>query len=278
MNGQRDSLPVWHPSHPIPSQLTEIRMALDQMFLKAANFESARQSIEATLNGDITTKRILTILKGLHTHSSVIPDLPGDNGDHDARYVLKRFLAAFISEGYVNLLSTVWDDVQFSISNAKVPAANYPSWEAFTANTNAYAFDVDEYIDLQENELPHAWKENTVVYPHLHIAIKSENTSGAAAYAKFTVYLTIANKTGVFSETPVSGEVEIPDGAPALTHYTIPLETVDLDGYKIGSIIKPRMKRIAATGGTEYADDVFILQAGIHIEKDTLGSRAVYVK
>jgi hypothetical protein len=53
---------------------------------------------------------------------------------------------------------------------------------------------------------------------------------------------------------------------------------VDLSTYKVGGQIEARVKRIAATGGTEYADDVYITQVGIHLENDTLGSRQETVK
>jgi hypothetical protein len=48
---------------------------------------------------------------------------------------------------------------------------------------------------------------------------------------------------------------------------------VTLTNYEIGSQIKVRVKRIAATGGTEYADDVYITQVGMHLQNERLGSR-----
>jgi len=39
-----------------------------------------------------------------------------------------------------------------------------------------------------------------------------------------------------------------------------------------------RVKRIAATGGTEYAGSIFLTQAGVHLEADTVGSRTELVK
>ena len=45
----------------------------------------------------------------------------------------------------IELVETVWEDLQFSVSGAKVPAANAPTWEALTANHKAYSFDVNDY-------------------------------------------------------------------------------------------------------------------------------------
>jgi hypothetical protein len=51
-----------------------------------------------------------------------------------------------------------------------------------------------------------------------------------------------------------------------------------LTGYKVGSQIKVRIKRIAATGGTEYNSHIFITQCGVHLKNDTIGSRAEITK
>jgi hypothetical protein len=53
---------------------------------------------------------------------------------------------------------------------------------------------------------------------------------------------------------------------------------VTLTGLHIGWQITCRVRRIAATGGTEYADDVYITQVGLHVEMDTIGSRTVSSK
>ena len=176
------------------------------------------------------------------------------------------------------LTETVWDDIQFTISGAKVPAANYPTWETFTTNTNEYSFAVNDYLDCGANEPSHGWKEGTSGSVHLHLAIKTLQNSGANRYAKFTVYVTSATVGGVFTETSVTAEYTIPNNTAALTHYLLSLGTVTFTNYLIGSQMKIRIKRIAATGGTEYASNVFVTQGGIHVEQDTIGSRQIAVK
>ena len=78
----------------------------------------------------------------------------------------------------------------------------------------------------------------------------------------------------VWAEPAVNtGEYTIANGTAALTHYFLDLGDITLTNNLIGTQIKIRIKRIAATGGTEYADSVFITQVGIHFEQNTLGSR-----
>jgi hypothetical protein len=173
---------------------------------------------------------------------------------------------------------TVWEDVQFTVSGAKVPAANAPTWEAFTTNTNEYSFAVNDYIDCGANEPPHGWKEGTSGSVHLHLAIKTLQNAGANRYAKFTVYVASQTVSAVWTETSVTAEYTIPNNTAALTHYLLAIGTVTFTNYLIGSQMKVRIKRIAATGGTEYGSNVFVTQAGIHVESDTLGSRQIATK
>ena len=173
----------------------------------------------------------------------------------------------------IELQNTVYEDLQFTIHTGRVPAANYPTWEAFTANTNAFAFSVNDYIDCESNEIPHFWKEATTGHLHLHFSIKTIQNTGANRFAKFAIALAMADTNEVFAETIYTAEYTIPTGTAALTNLYLDMGNVDLSTYLIGAQIIPRVKRIAATGGTEYADDVYIHQVGIHLEKNTMGSR-----
>lgn len=176
------------------------------------------------------------------------------------------------------VLSSVWDDVQFATSTGKVPSSAYPDFDTFTTNTKEYKFTVDDYIDLEANELFHGWKEGTTVYPHVHTALNGANASGSSQYAKFTVYFAYADAGEVWTETTDTIEIEIPDGSADLTHFLGQGAGVALTNNKIGSQIKIRLQRIAATTGTEYPNHIFVTQTGIHLEKNTVGSRSITTK
>ena len=183
----------------------------------------------------------------------------------------------------LELQTGVYEDLQFSVSAAKVPAANYPDWETFTTNTAEYSFAVDDYIDCQANEVPHSWQEGTVGDAHLHLALKAAQNDGADRFAKFSLYFAISDSsqagTKVWSElTTRTAEATIPNGTAALTGLYLDMGDLTLTGYKVGSQIRVRIKRIAATGGTEYNSQIFITQCGVHLLRDTLGSRAETTK
>jgi hypothetical protein len=178
----------------------------------------------------------------------------------------------------VVLESPVWNDIQFAISSGRVGSANFPDWDTFTTNTGEYKFDVNDYIDLGGQELEHWWCEGTTIYPHVHATTDGANVSGSSQYAKFTIYVSYADDNDVWTETTDTVEIEIPTGTADMTNLFGSGTGVALADNTIGTQVKIRAKRIAATTGTEYPNHIFVTQIGIHAEQDTLGSRQIGTK
>lgn len=173
----------------------------------------------------------------------------------------------------MNGAAMVFNDLQFAISNAKVPASNAPTWETFTANTNEYGFAVDDYIDTQANETPHSWKLGEPGHVHAHITTKAANATGANRFAKFTIVVAYGDMGEAWQESSFTAELTIPDGTAALQQFYLDMGNLTLTTYVEEAEIRCRITRIAATGGVEYAGNIFITQVGIHLEEDTIGSR-----
>ena len=177
----------------------------------------------------------------------------------------------------IELQTVVYEDIQFSISGGRVPAANFPTFSTFTANTKEYQFDVNDFLYLNANEYAHAFKNLSSWSFHLHATTDSANASGSSQYAKFTLYVAYADTGDTWTETSVTAELEIPDGTSALEAFFLTLGTVS-PSKNIGTQIKLTIERIAATGGTEYPDEIFLTQVGLHGEVNTLGSRQIGTK
>jgi hypothetical protein len=172
--------------------------------------------------------------------------------------------------------ATTWDDLQFPIASGKVPASNFPDFEALTTNTQAFAFEVGEYIDLQANEPSHGWKEGTSAEFHLHIATKSAIAGESAA--RFEIIIAHATPTGVFIETSLSANYLFSDPL-AKQHFYVDIGSLPLTGYLIGTQLLCRVKRVAETTAFgEYGDEIFITQVGAHLEYDSTGSRTESTK
>jgi hypothetical protein len=177
----------------------------------------------------------------------------------------------------LELQNIVYEDIQFSISGGRVPASNAPTFSTFTTNTKEYQFDVDDFLYLSANEYAHSFKNAASWSFHLHVTTDSANASGSSQYTKFTLYVAYADTSDTWTETSVTAELEIPDGTSSLQAFILSLGTVS-PSKNIGTQIKLTIKRITATGGTEYPDEIFLTQVGLHGEVNTMGSRQIGTK
>lgn len=185
---------------------------------------------------------------------------------------------AITQTSFSSLLGAKWNDLITTLTSGKIPASNYPDWAAFTTNTYAYKFAIDEYIDLTPTELVHGWIEGGTIKPHVHIVLSA--ATAQEEKVQFTLYYSWGDVNEVMSaEATVSGEYTVPNATADRTHLLITLTDIAGTDLKIGSIMNCRLKRVAkSAGGNELTAEPFVLSFGIHIEMDALGSKEVVVK
>jgi len=183
-----------------------------------------------------------------------------------------------------NGLATVYNDINISVSTGKVPAANFPAWATVVGPLSAYRFAVNDHIDLATAELLHDWKEGSDIEVHVHW-LTGGNNDATARGVRWQIDYAIAN-------TPLqgSGSIIMTAGTLTMSADTViaanevanttkysSLGTIALANYGIGSMFMMHLTRVAASG-TAPAAGPFALQAGIHYEIDTLGSRSILTK
>jgi hypothetical protein len=177
--------------------------------------------------------------------------------------------------------ATTYNDIQYSISNAKVPAANAPTWSTFLGNLSEYTFAINDYVDLGSQELLHDYVEGSNIEVHVHWA--SNTLDATARYVKWEIEYTVANMASAapFSVFPaptvISAETTIPANTAAKSHIYTGVGVISGTGLKIGAQLKMRLRRIAASS-TAPSSNPFCLQVGIHYQQDTMGSRTTTAK
>ena len=175
--------------------------------------------------------------------------------------------------------AAVWDrissnagtrDLNFFVSSAKVPAVNAPTWATLVGNRKGYTFDVDDYVDLQDDELPHEWIAESDVTWHLHIYTNGLDDTDRT----FKVYLEwfFANSGSAVGTDSHSIQFTIPANTPDRTHLMYNIKTVTMTGKNYGAAISVMIKRVTADSGTPPTNDPFFSKVGLHYRADKFGS------
>jgi hypothetical protein len=170
----------------------------------------------------------------------------------------------------------VWNDIQFSLATARVPASNAPTWATFGVNTNKYTFGVNDYVDLEGAEVYHSYAHGTNL--HFHVHFYNNGLDAGDRTVKYQIDYGITAPNGVYSESTISLQLTIPDSSADKTHFNFDIAEVDGTSFVHGSDITMRFTRIVEDSGTAPSGDPFVSMVGIHIEEDTVGSREELTK
>ena len=196
----------------------------------------------------------------------------------------------------LELTETVWEDLRVPLTSGRQGLTNPPSWSQYRDNgaasigVYAWAFS-DQAVAANEEELwfqvqlPHNWKEGTVIKPHIHWGIK---TAGAAnEFVKWGLEYTWANIDGTIGTTTIitsdasSAATATISGDSTLLinkHYVTDIGDITGTGKTISSMLLCRIFRNSSHADDDLAQDAYGFEVDFHHEVDTMGSRQILVK
>ncbi|MFZ4772151.1 MAG: hypothetical protein ACOYLO_18350 [Ferruginibacter sp.] len=181
--------------------------------------------------------------------------------------------------------AAVWDDLRVPLSEPSTGVTK-PDWQKFpfgeTANApfiNWFrATGIDEmYFVVQ---LPHDWREGTVIYPHIHWTPSVAGAAGptvpkwdlqytwANLGEVYPAYVTISGSTTTNSEVLVASK----------TYITALGGGIDGSGKRISSMLICRIYRDGDHTSDTFAGLAGALEIDFHYEKSSMGSRLQYIK
>lgn len=181
--------------------------------------------------------------------------------------------------------STTYEDLQVpGLAMALKNNGNAPELTSFIDNTQLYAFhnessDEDEVVFTIQ--IPHAWKEGTIIYPHVHFVVAS--APSLTSTVKWGLEYTWANVNESFPATTETIIYAEADSIDQRMHEVVGFKDANgdsgIDGTdkKISSMLVCRLFR-NSTDDSYAGNDVFLLQFDIHYEVNTNGSRLQWIK
>jgi hypothetical protein len=175
--------------------------------------------------------------------------------------------------------ATVYDDIKVYASAVKLTGINQPKWTKFrddgAGSTGVYllAFDSSKINEVWfQLELDHSWMIKSMVEPHVHWSPGSSRNTGNVVWKLEYTW------SDIFEVFPNTVELSTTDAALGTTYnhqyasfggLTPPAAVVS-----VSSVLLCRLYRDTGDAADTFTGDAFFIDFGIHIEKDTLGSRS----
>jgi hypothetical protein len=190
------------------------------------------------------------------------------------------------SDGTVLLTNgaTTFNDIVVNPYIAKIGNTS-PLWAQFL-NTNIYTwfFEDSKTQDLTFSiQLPHNYKEGTMLYPHVHW---SSATAAGTSRVKWNMEYQWINHMGVFDPAvgaTITGSAVAPNSSTrellAYEHIITPIGTgISGTSMQISSILMCRIYRDGNNAIDTFTGSAAILSIDFHYEIDAFGSNEQYVK
>jgi len=189
--------------------------------------------------------------------------------------------------------ATVWDDIMVfpdatNRGGSKAPIWGGTSANAFKKNAAGTSQGVFLWMFSSSNEqelfftvqIPHGYKVGTTLYPHIHWTTATGTPSGTNVV--WSLEYTVVAMGGSFSTTNtiISNSVVSIIGTPSGTgqHLITDLGTISGSSLGISTVLVCRLYRAVENSSDTFGNEVGLLGFDIHYEKDTQGSRQLYVK
>lgn len=183
--------------------------------------------------------------------------------------------------------ATTWEDLRIPGFSVKLTGSSPPDLMTNfgpSSNIDYYAFDgattlEQVYISLQ---MPHAWKEGSTIYPHVHISPTSTNGSDTTPrVVRFTLEYVWASVNGTYGNSALL-DMDTAAFVPntSLWKHIMCVNGTGIagTGQTISSILMCRLYRDPGATADTYPQDVALLSFDLHYEVDALGSEAELVK
>lgn len=126
-------------------------------------------------------------------------------------------------------------------------------------------------------QLPHAWKQGTVLKPHVHW-MKSVNGAGGVYWQLQYRWCQIGQVMDGSWTTIGSSTAIVSDGNTAYKHALTELGTITTVGKLVSDMLVMILSRQPANAGDTYGSDAILLEFDIHYLRESLGSNYEYQK
>jgi len=169
--------------------------------------------------------------------------------------------------------ATRWDDLKVPVNSVKIKnVATEPNWDDFLGNTALLWFDNGDDV-IFTVQMPHAWKEGTTIYPHVHWTIKNGNLgTDTVTWGLEYSWQKIGQVFGATKTSSGTNLLSVNSGLD-YEHLLTPLEPISGSGMNLSSMLVCRLTRSSGTYGPAG-----LLEIDFHYQIDSDGSNQEFTK
>ncbi|WP_338357484.1 hypothetical protein [Yeosuana marina] len=197
--------------------------------------------------------------------------------------------------------ATRWDDLRVSVNTVKIGSSWWAgtiesaAWGTFLGGTELIWFydgtDADAvYFTVQ---MPHGWKEESNIYPHVHWTNKSAPGTARVTWALEYTWSNVGAGFSFMTPTTITGTTVATDptgrSIAVNEHVITPLKIdsvggtltsgIDASGKTISSMLICKLYRKGSTGTADnYTGAAGLIEIDFHYQIDSDGSREQYTK
>ncbi|MCH9835903.1 hypothetical protein K0U83_09585 [bacterium] len=227
-------------------------------------------SATSTMKGEITKieQNFIELYGYLDGHDAV--PLPGDLN-----------ITGTVTAGGLRVSDTSYDDLKFPATASKLESAS--TRYSFDSTDLGVAFDADaRHTEEQLSyivQMPHAWKEGTTLYPHVHWI------QTTADYPNWLLSYRVYNNNespGSWTLAPIDSHVFTWSSGSLAQISAFP--SITMTGKSLSCLLDVKLWRDAANGSGEFVGaesspvSVLMKEFDIHYEIDSLGSNEPFTK
>jgi len=181
--------------------------------------------------------------------------------------------------------ATVFEDLLVPVTSTTRGGSNDPAFLVYKTNgagsqgVFTYWFSSSSEQELYfVVQMPHAWKEGSDIFPHVHWLVTSDlganNVEWALEYTWVNIGNTFGNTSIISAYTPIAPVLPV----TANKHVLTELPPMTGAGNTISSMLLCRVFRKVSSPNDTYPSSAALLQIDFHYEIDALGSRSEYAK
>lgn len=173
----------------------------------------------------------------------------------------------------LRLLDTAWDDLRFPVSGINPLGAGADPTRNPTTGLLEFSASATNVVAFQA-QLPHNWREGSMIYPHVHWAPATTNTGNVLWQLEYRMANVHGTLPAGFTTITV---LDAGDGV-ADKHQIAPFAGISMTNMTLSCMVLCKLSRLGADGTDTQTGVAQLLEIDFHYEVDGFGSDEEYTK